>query len=820
MDQAKLNELAGLPLLPCGAGEKFKAPLNVGTGNPLTGWETMAFTPEQLGAMNGKVICVGTRCGPDAGNLLILDVDGESAEAFCKEQAGSFTGIGWRINRNTDPHRFKLAFRVDDPELLSLLDGVGKIVHTTSQEPREQVELFWATGQCLILGDHRESGGQYQWQGSPLKVKAPPKKWRNLLSDLIHTHKQKSRNPKGATDNWRDAIPCPICGRTDADCRITDDGSFVQCHKGERWHPPELQVGETIQHGTDIWAYVGDGTNAIGECANFKLEKPPFKIVGWDESRKRIVYQHLATGMLADIDGSREKQLLRLAKKGYWEQNFPSTKGSIDWTAAMSHVIEQANLQPIFDGKNRRGRGCHVDQEPNGFKVIVQHMGDRLIVDGVEMPIGNFPTRFVYERKAPVRFNVATEELSTQEGAAILAILKRHGWQHPDDYLHLAGWIVIAAVGGALPFRPQLQITSHFGSGKTDTLDWIISPLLAYQAQYSRGSTEAGLRQVQQSDTLPILVDESEQVDGASRQRAKTLEFCRYAFDGGVMSKGTACGVAQQFATRCSVALAGINAEIPNPADRSRFIVIGRKPIDEAAFKRLLADRSQLFTQELGEKLIRLAVNSVRLLLRNGHSFRDVILQMGITNQRVAEVHGFILSGAYLLTNRNLISPTYALKWLDSIGYPHEPNVFGAVVSSDDESRACLDHLLNFEIRWNERPDDDTPTTGSITVMELMQMVHRNDSRARSAKEALGRHGLAHHLRDGRFYMAVQNSGIPIGKVFTGTKWANKAHVQRLREIQHDEPVVASGGSVHFPVINSQKATLVPWSLIDVRDVR
>jgi len=299
MDQAKLNQLTGFPLLPCGAGEKFKAPLNIETGKPLTGWETMSFTPNQIGAMSGKVICVGTRCGPDAGNLLILDIDGASAETFCKEQVGSFRGIGWRINRTTDPHRFKLAFRVEDPELLSLLDGVGKIVHTTSQEPKEQVELFWATGQCLILGDHRESGGQYQWQGSPVSIKATPKKWKNLLSELIHTHKQKSRNPKGATDNWRDAIPCPICGRTEPDCRIVDDGSFVQCHKGERWQPPELQVGETIQHGTDIWAYVGDGNNAIGECANFKLEKPPFQILGWNKERTRIWYRSTSTGQVA-----------------------------------------------------------------------------------------------------------------------------------------------------------------------------------------------------------------------------------------------------------------------------------------------------------------------------------------------------------------------------------------------------------------------------------------------------------------------------------------------------------------------------------------
>ena len=816
MDHSKLDELSGLPLLPCGAGEKFKAPINPETGRHLDRWQTAAFTPDQLRSMNGSLICIGTRCGPDADNLLILDVDGASAEAFCQDKAGGFAGIGWRINRTTDPHRFKLAFRIDDPELLDLLDGVGKIVHTTSHAPKEQVELFWSTGQCLILGDHRESGGQYEWQGSPLKLKPPTLKWRQLLSELLHSHKKNSRNAKGTTENWIDAIPCPICGRTEPDCRTTDDGTFVQCHKGQRWQPPELQVGATIQRGNDNWAYVGVGNNAIGECANFKLEKPPFRVLGWDDNQSHIYCYQWSTAMIRAIGTKNNNELLQIASKEYWEKNFTNPRGGIDWLSAWDNVFQRANDSRYFNPNRCRGRGFHVDRAPDGWGVVVLHLGNRLVVDGIPTDIQTFQSDFVYEYKSPLPIDLDLHPLSDAEGEHILSVIRRHGWRHSDDYLHLSGWIVCAILGGALKQRPLLQITSHFGSGKTDTLEWIINPLLAGIGQYSRGTTEAGLRQTQRTDTTPVLLDESEQSAGGSKQRDKVLEFCRLAFDGGYQAKGTPTGKAIQYVVRCAVALAGINAEIPNPADRSRFVVVGRKLLDSDEWEALQRERTRVINHEVGQKLLLRVSGCVRCLQRNAKAFTKVLLAAGVADQRTADVHGLVLAGAYLLTSTNRLTEQGAIRWLDSLGYPHEPNIFGATAAPDDEGKQCLDHLLSFQIRWNERPDDDSPTTGFATVLELAGIVHHNRNGQMAARKALGSHGIAHYIKDGQVFLAVQNGGQGIGLIFGRTKWANKAHVQRLREIRHHQPVMASVGSVNFTGVGSHKATLLPWSLLAV----
>ena len=266
-----LPDLNGLPLIPCGAGAKGKAPIDPRTKLPLKNWQNASYTPEQISHMPAHVICVGTRTGPDAGNLLIIDIDGKSALEYCTKTGCHLDDSGWLITRNTDVNRLKVAFQIKDKELSKTLADIGKLVQSTSADPKEQLELFYGTGQCIVLGQHQESGGYYSWRGSPKNLTDLSSYWIGLVQNLI-SNKQAPSNRKSATGRWKNCIPCPICGRTERDCKIVDDGSFIQCHKGSRWHPPCLAKGRTIVRGGVKWAYVGDGKNGIGPCANFKID--------------------------------------------------------------------------------------------------------------------------------------------------------------------------------------------------------------------------------------------------------------------------------------------------------------------------------------------------------------------------------------------------------------------------------------------------------------------------------------------------------------------------------------------------------------------
>ena len=96
-----------------------------------------------------------------------------------------------------------------------------------------------------------------------------------IFKDLIpEKHLKASATKPEGFGQWSDATPCPICGRDDVDCRVHESGDIIQCHHGQRFHPPEMSIGETMK-GKDqrIWAYVGPGTNAVGPCRNFKIDE-------------------------------------------------------------------------------------------------------------------------------------------------------------------------------------------------------------------------------------------------------------------------------------------------------------------------------------------------------------------------------------------------------------------------------------------------------------------------------------------------------------------------------------------------------------------
>lgn len=268
----QLDELEGFPLLPCGAGDKRKAPIDPVTARPLRDWQNSAFTPKQIKSMSDAVVCVGTRTGIEAGNLLFVDIDGQSALDYCTKSECRISDSGWIIGRDTDHNRLKVVFRIKDPKLSSILSRCGKIVLPTSSSPREQLEFFYGRGQCIVLGQHCQSGGNYVWTGQPQNINIPSLAWQKLIEKVATTRKQLPlalENEAG----WDDCIPCPICDRTELDCRIHQYGQFIQCHKGSRWHPPDLLLGQTVTRNGVIWAYVGDSENAIGPCSNFKTNE-------------------------------------------------------------------------------------------------------------------------------------------------------------------------------------------------------------------------------------------------------------------------------------------------------------------------------------------------------------------------------------------------------------------------------------------------------------------------------------------------------------------------------------------------------------------
>jgi hypothetical protein len=291
-----------------------------------------------------------------------------------------------------------------------------------------------------------------------------------------------------------------------------------------------------------------------------------------------------------------------------------------------------------------------------------------------------------------------------------------------------------------------------------------------------------------QSDALPVVIDESE--GEAAKQREGHLKLLRLSFDGQELIKGTpGGGQALTYTMRSSITLIGINAAVPNLADRNRLVVIRPRKMPSAQWTEFQLQRDALITVETGRRLIRRSVSSLKALLANIKTFQVVVAGQGLAD-RSAEVYGSLLAGAHHLTSTAVLDPAQALAWLDSVGWTGIDAETQEAIASDAEGRACLEHLLGHSVPWKGSQ------TGSVDVRELLAIVKRSP-RSEDAVKALGRLGVKLDRERG---LVVSNGT----RIFSGSRWANGAHRDRLLEVDGAQRVPAAvwfaGGGAHKAV--------------------
>lgn len=175
-----LPRLEGLPLLPIGAGDEGKAPIDPDSGRPMTGWQKASWSPKTIGQTDPAVVtAVGARFGPDAGGLLCVDVDGAPALETLLAAGCDPDAAGWRITRSTAPDRMKVVFHVAPEEWPTVRSKRrGKAVLSCGEG--SQIEWFFARGQAVVAGLHRPSAVELEWHGGPSTITDLPEEWLAL----------------------------------------------------------------------------------------------------------------------------------------------------------------------------------------------------------------------------------------------------------------------------------------------------------------------------------------------------------------------------------------------------------------------------------------------------------------------------------------------------------------------------------------------------------------------------------------------------------------------------------------------------------------
>lgn len=525
----------------------------------------------------------------------------------------------------------------------------------------------------------------------------------------------------------------------------------------------------------------------------------PFRILGWCPDRQRIHYQHSQTGQISSVrPGAQASTLLQLAPFDHWVERFGNEKDDKvtagGWDKALDSVITSANTAGVFTPEQMRGRGVWMDGD-----AVVWHLGDRLEVNGRRVELIDHRSSHHYPRLPALAVDPQVATLTDGEGQSILETIRSMGWAGAHDALHLAGWVVLATVGGALECRPVLQLTNPHGGGKSYTKSKVIERLLAGLAVSRSNSTEAGIRQTLKADSLPAIIDESEAEDPA--RRAGHLKLARLSFDGTATDRGTTHGQALSYAVRSSICLIGINAVILNAADRSRTVVISRQQLPAAEWQPVEKQITERLSTTIGARLLRRAVTHLPTLRANAQTFRRAVEGQlaGSGAARAGDTYGHLLAGAHLLISTAEIDDGQALGWLDEIGWSAAAamgETGGDVVDGAAEAWQCLRHLLSHEEPWKLETG-----TGRITIGELLR------ERTPDAIAALGRRGIK--VTD--VGLVVANDAAALAPIYGRTKWAQGGHVARLRDLPGSYP----SGQTRFNAHLSGKGTTIPSATVE-----
>lgn len=487
--------------------------------------------------------------------------------------------------------------------------------------------------------------------------------------------------------------------------------------------------------------------------------------------------QSMSASAVGSIPG-----LCRIQPLEYWESKFPSKNGDgVNISQATNWLMGACHAKGIFRTNNIRGRGVWND----GGK-IVYHMGDRLWVDGKEMPLhrNDLRSKYIYETSEGLP-PVHSSPLSTEECADLVAAAAAIRWKEDEFYKYFLGWLAIAPIGGALPWRPHIWLTGPSGSGKSYVMQEITFPLFADIAQFFRGqTTEAGIRQKAGSSTMPVIFDEFETNDENSGHRIKSiLELARQASSesDGVVAKGSVSGEATQFKPQFAMMVASVRLNLVHEEDSNRFTVLelGRGEAGTDQFSKLQALVRKL-GPEFGRRLF-----SRSLRIANTIKQTSIILQKEIAKKfpmRIAQQQAALLAGWYHLSFDEVIDQDNADDLIATMNFK---NIDGGLNDEED----CLNHLMD--------SIDIVESDGIRSQVTVREMISSNlkgssDPFKRVYMDSLERMGITITKKQESHALFISiSSHLSVKKKYAGTKWSGNFSKQlgRLDEAVESQVV-------------------------------
>jgi putative DNA primase/helicase len=479
--------------------------------------------------------------------------------------------------------------------------------------------------------------------------------------------------------------------------------------------------------------------------------------------------------------GLSSSGMLRLQPLEYWEVLFPGKKTGVDWTSATSFLIEQCHQKGVFRPENIRGRGVWIDD-----KRIVYHMGSSLWVNGKEMGLHAIKSKFIYDQDEDLP-SVHAKPLTVDECARLVEIFGSLKFKKGStDAAFLLGWLAIAPICGALPWRPHLWLSGQSGTGKSWIQNDIIKPMLQGMSHFFSGqTTEAGVRQTTGVSSLPVIFDEFETNDPYSGVRVQqVLELARQASSDteAIVAKGGTSGEAMQFRPRFAMICSSVRVNLKHEEDQNRFTLLELMRHEDTSdkvehFKKL---KGQVYglPSDFGSRLFSRSIRNLKTILKS----REVLMDAfgAKYTMRMAQQMSVLLAGFWSLLSDDVISDAVAQDYAEKIEIE-------AVHYEDQDETMCLNELLETKMLLHMRHDQR-----SVTIREVIAMAtnpNPNDVMNNNQPyiDVLATNSII--VKNNAIYIAAGSKAI--SDIYSKTKWAGSFSkiLRRIPNARHSVPM-------------------------------
>ncbi len=496
-----------------------------------------------------------------------------------------------------------------------------------------------------------------------------------------------------------------------------------------------------------------------------------FTCLGFDGDA--YYYRPHNTGQVVRLSRSAHNStnLVSLAPLPYWKQLCPGERSAVDWTQAAATLFAISAERGFYNPDRIRGRGAWWDD-----KRTILHLGDNLVVDGKRHPVLRpFKSSYLYQRMSELEGPGNAKPLSDAEALTICELAERFHWEVPASGLLLAGWVTLAPICGALPWRPHAWLTAAAGSGKSAILDRYVAVLLGDMGLIVAGNTtEAGLRQTLRCDALPVVFDEAESNEKADQVRMQNiLALARVASSEShaTMLKGSPGGDVTRFNIRSMFLMSSIATALKQGADRSRFAQLTLRSPNELPkaerlkhWEELDRDLDRHITYDIARRLISRTVSLIPTIRNSIRVFTKAAAEH-FDSQRFGDQYGTLLAGAWSLMSSEVPTPEQARTLIAQNNW--EP--YSQATEVPDEQR-CIQRILQHQVRVET---DEKTCTRSLGELVEIAVHHRSDRdvETRQARDTLERYGL--RVEPEADQLLVSNTAEALAAILRDTPWSH-----------------------------------------------